>query len=223
MRGIPLLVLLVATPAWADPSWGDVPALLDSAVAAHADALRACVPTLPRDLGFSATRTKSGTTQAVMPLYGIGGRGPTREEKCLTAAIAKLALPALPPELERIGLRVTLVAAGDPPAKHEKRFDDWRDPVATVANVIDAPLRAALGACDRKPRTVRVVLDLTRGRTRVWLPAWQFHAASGDGSTPPAEARVKACLGKALRGLSPPVLPQAMAELQVAIPIAPPR
>lgn len=214
-----LLSLFSSTIAIADPSWTDTPALLESAIAPHADALRTCVKKVPRDLGFFATRTKSGTTEVSMPLYGIGHRGPTPEETCLVAAIAKIALPPLPADIERLGLRYTLVAAGDPPAKLEKRYDDWRDPAATIARSIDPTARAALGKCDTKKRTARVTLDLTKGKTRFWLPAWQFHSAKGDGTTPPAEAKVKACMTKVIRSWSAPVLPQAMGEIQLAFAI----
>ena len=156
-----------------------------------------------------------------MPLYGVGHRGPTPEETCLVAAIAKIELPPLPAEIDRIGLGFTVVAAGAPPMKHEKRFDDWRDPAATITMAIDATRRAKLAACDRKPRTVRLNLDLSKEKTRIWLPAWQFHSSTGDGSTPPAEARVKACMTKAIRGWNAPVLPKAMGEIQAAIPVRP--
>jgi hypothetical protein len=222
MRSLLLAVALALAPriAFADPSWSDVPALLDAAVAPQADALRACVKKLPHRLGFFATRAKSGGTEVTMPLYGVGHRGPTPEEKCLVAAIAKIALPALPADIDRVALAYTLVPAGEPLAKFEKRFDDWKDPAVTLAAAIDAEHRAALAACDRKPRTARLTLDLTKGKTRIWLPAWQFHSSTGDGSTPPDEARVKACMTKAIRTWTAPVLPQAMGELQVAFRVA---
>jgi hypothetical protein len=222
MRGLFGIVVVLSTRiAIADPSWTDTPALLDAALAPHAEALRACIDKLPRDIGFFASRTKTNTTAVSMPLYGVGHRGPTPEETCLAGAIAKIELPPLPTEVDRIGFRYTIVTAGAPPAKHEKRFDDWRDPSATLATVIDAAKRASLGACDRKARTARLNVDLRSGKTRIWLPAWQFHSPKGDGSTPPAEAKVKACMTKAIRGWTAPVLPMAMGEIQLAFTIRP--
>ena len=219
-----VLVALVLAPriATADPSWSDVPALLDAAIAPHADTLRACVKKLPFDLGFYASRTKAGGTQVSMPLYTVGALGPTPEQSCLVAALAKIQLPPLPADIDRIGLAYTLVAASDPPAKLEKRYDDWRDPASTIATAIDATRRAALGACDSKRRTARLNLDLTKGKTRIWLPAWQFHSSKGDGSTPPAQSKVKACMTKAIRTWNAPVLPHAMGEIQLAFEITPP-
>ncbi|GEM_PF-3907992 len=222
MRGlVGISVLLSLRIASADPSWTDVPALLDSAFAPHGDALRACVKKLPFELGFFATRTKTGGTAVSMPLYGVGHRGPTPEESCLVAAIEKVALPPLPAEIERVGVGFTLVTAGAPPMKREKRFDDWRDPAATIAMAIDDKRRAALAACDRKARTVRLILDRSKDQTRIWLPAWQFHSSTGDGSTPAAEAKVKACMTKAIRGWNAPVLPLQMGEIQVAFRVTP--
>lgn len=215
------LVLLVVTPAiaFADPSWSDTPALLDAAIAPHANELRACVKKVPRDIGFYATRSRNGDTEVSMPLYGVGHRGPTPEESCLVKAIAKLRLPPLPTDIERIALRYTLVAAGDPPAKLEKRYDDWRDPATTIRTAIGEREREGLGVCARKSRTARVNLDLSKGKTRIWLPAWQFHSDKGDGSTPPSEAAVKACMAKVIRSWSAPVLPMAMGEIQLAFPV----
>jgi hypothetical protein len=220
MRFLALLALaLIPRVAFADPTWSDVPVLLDAAIAPHADALRACVKKLPHQLGFFATRTKSGATAVAMPLYGVGGRGPTPEESCLVNAIAKIALPPLPADIDRVGFAYTLVAAGAPLAKQS--FDDWRDPAKAIAAAIDDTRRTALAACDRKPRTARINMDLTKGKTRIWLPAWQFHSPAGDGSTPAAEAHVKACMTKAIGKWSAPALPRAMGELQLAFRVTP--
>ena len=123
----------------------------------------------------------------------------------------------MPAEVERVILGHTIVAAGAAAPAIDKAFADWRDLPATLSTLIDAKRRAALAACDRKPRTVRVILDLSHGKTRVWLPAWQFHSDKGDGTTPPAQRPIKACLTKAIADWKPPVLPWSMAELELAI------
>jgi hypothetical protein len=213
--------ILAAAPAAAGPTapgWTDVPAMLDAAIAPHADALRACAG--PRTLSLEVTRDRKGRTYAGMPLLGLGQRGPTREERCLVKAIARIALPPLPTGIDRVALAYELVAAGAPPAKHEKRFDDWRDPAATIATVVQARLDD-LAACDRKPRTVRFVFDRVKERTRIWLPAWQFHSTARDGTTPPRERRIKDCLTRTIRDWSAPVLPFEMGELQVSVRTTP--
>ena len=102
----------------------------------------------------------------------------------------------------------------------DKAFDDWKDPATAVATLINASRRATLGACDAKARTVRVVVDRTARATRMWLPAWQFHSPKGDGSTPPAEQRVKSCMTKAMRGWTALALPAALGEIQLAIRVS---
>ena len=178
------LWLLIATPAAAD-AWED---------------LAKCSKAGKR-ISILATRTKDGSTQASMPIYGLGGRGPTAEERCLGAAVAKLTLAPLPGEIESV---IVGHAIGDPPPK----LEGWP--------TFDASQRAALAACDRKPRTVRLVLDLRANKTRVWLPAWQFHSPKGDGSTPPPERVVKACMTKAIRGWTA-TLPAGVGEIQIAL------
>lgn len=204
---VPAVVVLWSLPARA-ADWTDVPALLAEATAKVEPAVRACTR-LPKRIALIASRTRRGTRVA-MPMPAVGTRGLTPEERCLIAAIARVALPPLPAEIDRVVLGRTFGAPV--PA-----FGDWRDPAKTLATVLDPGRRAALAACDRRPRTVRITLDLRAGRTRVWLPAWQFHAPSGDGTTPPRERRVKACLAKVIRSWRPPALPPAMAELQLAI------
>jgi len=216
MRLAVLAIVLSWMPrAEAQPAatWKDVPALLGSATAPVAADLRNCVTTLPRTIGLFATRSKGGT-QVSIPLYGVGGRGLTKEERCLSKVVARIVLPPLPAEIERVGLAYTIADSPVTPG-----FGAWRDPIAVLATVIDASRRSALASCDARPRTVRLVLDLRRRATRVWLPAWQFHSPSGDGSTPVSERRVKACLAKVIATWKPPVLPAAMGELQLAIPM----
>lgn len=214
MRLVVMLVVFGWMPrADAQPSWNDVPAVLASATASVATDLRKCVKRVPKPIGLFATRAKDGTTTVAMPLPGLGGRGPTPEDRCLSTTAAKIALPALPAEVERLGFVHTIDDAPATPA-----FGAWSDLVGTLAKVIDAPRRTALAACDAKSRTVRVVLDRRKNATRVWLPAWQFHSPRGDGTTPAAERKVKMCLSKAIADWKPPVLPAAMGELQLAIP-----
>jgi len=223
-------VLAAAGPASAGsggapaPSWTDVPALVAAATAPVDDALRACVRGhLPRTIELVATRGPGGATQVSMPLYGLGQRGPTPEERCLVRAVARVRLPALPAEVERISLLHVVAAAGAPAPPADPAFAAWRDPAAAIATLIDPRRRAALAACDRRPRTVRLILDLRHGATRVWLPAWQFHSPTGDGTTPPAQRRVRACLRGAIHGWKPPVLPRAMGELELALRVTPAR
>lgn len=222
--GVFLVVGFVATgSARAQPQgagWTDVPALVASATAPVEAELRACATKLPRTVGLIVTRTKKGTRVA-MPMPPVGIRGFTDEERCLMKTIAKISLPELPAEIERVVLGHTIVAAGSPAPAADPAFPPWRDPGKTVATIFDDARRTALAACDREPRTVRVVLDLSHGKTRVWLPAWQFHSPTGDGTTPPAQRKVKACLTRAIRGIRPPVLPQRMGELQLALAVSP--
>lgn len=204
------------------PTWTDVPALLASAAAPVADDLRACAgKRLPLPVALVAMRGRDGDTTLEMPLPGLGGRGPTPQERCLRKAVARISLPPLPPEIERITLRYVIEAPGAPTSAIEPAFDDWRDPRAAISKLLDAPHRARLAACDRRRHTIRLVLDLRKGETRVWLPNWQFHAPGGDGTRPPAERRVKACLTAAIRALHPPPLPRGMGELQLAVSVTP--
>lgn len=200
------LLLLVPAPALAD--WTDVPAMLAEATAPIAAEVGACTK-LPKRIGINAARLKDGSTTVGMPMPNVGIRGFTKEERCLGLAIAKVKLPPLPAEIQSVDLAH---AFGGSPVE----FGAWRDPAAVLATVFDAKRREALAACG-KSRTVRLVLDLSHGKTRIWLPAWQFHAPSGDGSTPAPEARVKACLTRAIRGFTAPVLPADMGELQIAL------
>jgi len=212
-----------ALPAEAQPapSWHDVPALVAAATAPHAAELRGCIESgSSREITLSASRIHDATRVA-MPLPAVGGRGLTPEERCLGTAVAKIALPELPAEIESVLLGYTILTANATAAPTEKAFDDWRDPAATIGTLIDAKQRRALAACDAKPRTVRFVVDLRSGATRVWLPAWQFHSDTGDGTTPPAQRQVKSCLTHVIENWHAPKLPQAMGELQLAISVTP--
>jgi len=210
-----LFLLPLSTLTARAAGWSDVPALVSSAMAPVDAELRACSKRLPRSIAVIASRNaKTGKTDVTLPIYGVGGRGLTAEEKCLTAAVAKVSMPDLPATIDRVIVGHTVYADGVKPPPDDAAFDDWRDPAATLAHVVDAK---ALAACSAKPRTVRIIFDLTAGKTRVWLPAWQFHSPSGDGSTPPAEQKVKACLDKAIATFKPPVLPKAMGELEAAV------
>jgi len=213
---IALLLLLWSGTALAD-DWTDVPALIRSATAPIDAELRKCSK-LPKRIAMIVARAKDGSTAVAMPMPPVGGRGFTKEERCLMDAIAKVKMPALPAEIDRMILAHTV---SDAPVAADAAFDAWRDPAATIATLVESKHRAALGACDRKPRTAHVMLDLSHGKTRVWLPAWQFHSSSGDGSTPDPERRVKACMTKAIRDWTAPVLPRDMAEIQLALALKP--
>lgn len=215
------LATTAAAQPTATPGWDDAPAMLAAAVAPHADALRACLAgDPPRTIGLVVSRDGRDRTVVGMPVPGLGHRGPTPEERCLGRAVAQLAVPALPPTLASVAFAYTITAAGAPPPPIDPAFADWRAPAATIAAALD-PLAARLGACDRRARTLRFNVDLRRGRTRVWLPAWQFHAPGGDGSTPARERAVKACVARAIRGLALPRLPRTMGDLQVELRTSP--
>ncbi len=214
------LLLSLAGSAAAAPGWTDVPDLLARTTAPIADELRACVKgKLPKTISVILSRGTSGTT-AGMPIYGLGYRGPTPEERCLGGAAAKLAFPELPAEIDQLLIGVVIVRDTTPILPPDQAFADWKDLATAVTTLIDAPMRGTLAACDGKARTVRLVVDRTSKKTRVWLPAWQFHSPTGDGTTPPKEQRVKACMTKALRGISAPALPAVLGEMQLAIKVS---
>jgi hypothetical protein len=177
-------------------TWANTPALLAEAVApANAD-IQACM-TKPHPVGLLATRSKDGSTQVSMPVYGVGGRGFTPEERCLMKAVASITLPPLPAGVERFGFTI-------PIDTDDKAWTDWRD-LTTVR--IEPSLFAG---CDRKTRTVRIVIDRRRDRTRAWLPEWQFKGA-------PA---IKTCVTKALRKLAEqPLLPTTFGDIHFAITV----
>jgi len=64
---------------------------------------------------------------------------------------------------------------------------------------------------------VRINLDVRHGKTRIWLPDWQFHSASGDGTTPPSEKTVQRCLTRALSTWKVAVLPKDLNSVRLAI------
>jgi len=213
MRTLVLTWILFATTAHADPGWSDVPALVAAATSPVEAELRTCVTKLPFTIAFYATRTKSGTHVA-MPMPPVGVRGYTAEERCRMTAIAKISLPALPLEVDRVllGHRVGDIDTFEPA---------WRDLGAAIGVVLTDARRASLAACAPAARTVQLQIDRPGTKTRIWLPDWQFHSESGDGSTPPAQKVVKACLTKTIATWTVAQLPTAMPELQLAIPVAP--
>jgi hypothetical protein len=217
MRWILLALAALTATVRADTAagWNDVPALVGMATQSVDKDLRACSKRLPLQISMIASRDpKTAHTRVELPILGVGDRGYTPEERCLVAAIAKISLPDLPAGIDRIVLGHTVLADGVGPTPPEKAFDDWRDPSTTLAKAIDPQLLATCGA---RPRGVQLVLDLRAGKTRVWLPAWQFHSPTGDGSTPAAEKKVKACLESVIAGFKPPVLPTAMGELELSV------
>jgi hypothetical protein len=219
MRTLAMFAVMVgATVARAQPAdWRDAPATLAAVVAPIDDELRACLTAPgPRTVAIVFTRGDDGATRAALPMPPVGIRGLTPEERCLLAVVPRVVAPPLPALIERIAFAYVIggPAAVDPdPAS-------WRDPGTVIADVID-PARASLAACAARARMVRLVFDRRRARTRVWLPAWQFHSRRGDGTTPPRERRVKACVRRAIRGWQLPPLPPAMGELHVAVDVAP--
>lgn len=207
-----------AAAAQPAPGWDDAPAMLAAAMAPLDADLRACLTTPgPRTITVIVSRDRDGATVVAMPLpASVGHRGLTPEERCLLRTVPRATVPPLPPPLERIAFAHVIggSAAADP------ALADWRAPATTVAAGLE-PVRGALAACDARPRVVRLIVDRRRARTRVWLPAWQFHAPSGDGSTPPRQRKVKACLTRAIRGVTLPLLPRTLGDLEVAVPTTP--
>lgn len=222
MRAQPVVSLLVgvtsATAAHAEPapSWQDVPALVAAAGGAVDQELRGCLQgKSTRTLSLVATRDRAGTTHVEMPLPSyVGIRGLTPEDACLMPVAAKIAMPALPAEVDRVQFGYAVGGAAVPA---DPAFAAWRDLGGALAKELEPARRAALAACSTTPRTVRVILDLRAGKTRAWLPAWQFHSPRGDGTTPPAEARIKACLTRVVAKWRPPVLPAQLPEIELAI------
>lgn len=209
------------TAGAAPPGWDDAPAMLAAAVAPHADALRGCLAgDPPRTISLVVSRDRDARTIVAMPMPAVGYRGLTPEERCLGRAVAAIVVPALPPTLASVAFAYTITAAGAPSPPVDPDLAAWRAPASTIATALD-PLTATLGACDRRARTLRINVDRRRGRTRVWLPAWQFHTPGGDGSTPARERAVKACVARAIRGVALPRLPRTMGELQVELRTTP--
>jgi hypothetical protein len=183
-----MILLAVASVA---ATWADAPTVVAQAVAPIEADLRACMKK-PHVIGIIASRGTDGATSVSMPVYGVGGRGFTAEEKCLLKQVARLELPPLPAGIERVNVGLLQTSA----------WDTWRD--LTVV-IVDEPHAKAFAAC--KASTVRLVIDRA-AKTRVWLPEWQFkNAAPG----------VRSCLRKAIAGWTLPVLPPALGELQLTV------
>jgi hypothetical protein len=214
MRLICLAILLASSPAIAAPDWTDGTKLVGDAAAVADPALRACSKQKPpwRIALIVSRDDKTGGSHVAMPFPPVGWRGLTDEESCLLKTVASIELPALPAEVSRI---VIIHTVDTTPTEPE--LGDWRDVAHELGTVFDADRRTALAACSKRPRTVRVILDVRHGKTRAWLPAWQFHSASGDGTTPAAEQPIKACLTRELARWTVPVLPTDLSEIEVAI------
>jgi len=179
-------------------TWTNTPALLAEAIAPVDASVKACMAK-PHPVGAFASPAKDGSTHVWMPVYGVGGRGYTAEEKCLMKAIATIALPPLPAGIDQLGFTV-------PTDGTDAAWAGWRDMTVTL---VDPKLFAG---CDRKARTVHIVLDTRKQHTRAWLPEWQFKGT-------PA---IKACVTKALRKLpEPPAFPAGFGDLHLAIGVAP--
>lgn len=208
-----------APPAPPAPDWTDTPAVLAAIVAPIAADLQACVTSgRPRSVGIIVLRER-GRTVVRMPLptyVGILGLMP--EDRCLLDVVPRAVAPPLPPLLERLSFAYDIAPATPLPV--DPQLAAWRDPVATLTAALD-PTRDALAACDRKARTVRLVVDRRRDRTRARLPAWQFHRPGGDGATPPRERKVKACVARVVRQWQLPLLPRGLGDLHVVVTTAP--
>jgi hypothetical protein len=216
-----LLGSATAQPAPPAPGWTDVPAMIAATIAPIDDPLRACLGDhLPSNIGLNVSRDRDGNTRVTHPLYGLGQRGPTAEERCLVAAVARLSLPPLPPGVDLVGFGYMVRASGSALPAVDPEFAAWRDLPAMVA-AITSDHGAELATCSRQARTVHVVLDRRRAKTRAWLPAWQFHSSSHDGTTPAAHRGSKRCLARQVRAWTLPPLPAAMAVLELTLAIAP--
>ena len=209
------LLLLAASPALAaPPDWTNATKLVGDAAAAVDPALRACSKAkTPWKIALIIGRDdKTGASHVDMPFPPVGGRGLTTEESCLLKTVPTIALPPLPTEVSQI----TIIHTVDTKPT-EPELGDWRDVPHALAQTFDADRRKALAACSKRPRTVRVMLDVRHGKTRAWLPAWQFHSETGDGSTPAALQPIKACLTHELARWTIPVLPADLDELELVI------
>jgi hypothetical protein len=209
MRFVRLILFLATSTASAAPAWDDIPQLIARAVPVAA--LRACSKVkLPWQLPLIISRDeKTGASGVAMPFPDVGIRGFTEHERCLMRVIAKLAVPPLPTEIERITVRYTVDTQLVAPA-----LGDWST-LAHLATVLDHDRRSALAACSKRP--VRLIIDERHGATRVWLPAWQFHSASGDGTTPEAQQPIKACLTREVARWKLATLPADLLELAVVV------
>ena len=131
-----------------------------------------------------------------MPFPNVGGRGFTDEERCLFGVLAKASVPPLPAEIEHL----------------EVFHELGTEPVLGNFPALD---RDALHACTKQP--VHLIIDVRHGATRVWLPAWQFHSDTGDGTTPDNQKPIKACLTRAVARWKLPTLSKDLVELAVRI------
>jgi hypothetical protein len=215
MRLICLAVLLASSSAIAAPDWTDATKLVRDAAAVADPAFRACSKAkTPWKIALIVWRDdKTGASNVAMPFPPVGDRGLTDEESCLLKTVATIEMPPLPAEVSRI---VVIHTVDTKPTEPE--LGEWRDVAHELGTIFDADRRTALAACSKRRRTVRVILDVRHGKTRAWLPAWQFHSESRDGSTPAAERPIKACLTRELARWTVPILPADLNELEVAIP-----
>ena len=214
MRLICLAILLASSTAIAGPDWSNAAKVVGDAAAVVDPALRACSKQkTPWKIALIVSRDdKTGASQVAMPFPPVGGRGLTDEERCLLKTVASIEVPPLPAEVSRIDIIHTVDTKPTEP-----ELGDWRDLPKQLGAIFDTDRRTALAACSKRPRTVRVILDVRQGKTRAWLPAWQFHSESGDGTTPAAEQPIKACLTRELARWTLAVLPADLGELDIAL------
>ncbi|HEY4182919.1 MAG TPA: hypothetical protein VGM90_39115 [Kofleriaceae bacterium] len=206
-----MLALALPSVAHADADWSDTETLFGDAMAKVDPVLLACHKAkTPLRIPIAVVRdAKTGSSRAGMPLPAeVGILGLTPEDRCLMKESVAIALPPLPAEVEELWLGHTVGAAPSP-------FGEWRDLPAALAKLLDGDHRQALGACGAK--TMRLVLDERHGKTRIWLPAWQFHSASGDGTTPAAQQVIKRCLTRAISAWIAPAFPTDLGEIHLAI------
>jgi len=191
-----------APPAPPAPSdWTNLAKLWADLEKAHYGKLARCVATSAK-VAINVERGRDGTARAFHPLPGLGGRGPTVEERCLSGVVEAIQLPAMPVDLQTI----TLVMSVPPVPLPQPAMDAWRDPVRTLHDVFDGNLRA-LRACAGYGRTLTFIVD--RG-SRVRVPRYQFSGEKAYG-TPTI-----ACFDRAFATMTMPELPPIIGEVQVS-------
>lgn len=209
MRWILIAVTLAPSVAAAEPSWSDTEAMIESATAPVDPALIACRKTTktPWRIALIITRDKkTGDSNVNMPFPNVGIRGFTPEELCLMKTVALISVPRLPDTVDEITIVHTVDIKATRPT-----LGEWSDLPEALSAL------PAVASCSKKARTVRINLDVRHGKTRAWLPDWQFHSPSGDGSTPASEKPIQRCLTRALSTWKLAVLPTDLNEVRLAV------
>jgi hypothetical protein len=123
---------------------------------------------------------------------------------------ARIELPPLPDVVDEVTLPHTVGTS-------TASLGGWRDLAGQVAALLSDDHRGELAACSKKSRTVWLDLDDRGDKPHVLLPAWQFHSASGDGTTPAEALPIKRCLAHAVSTWTVPVLVDDMGSVRFAL------